>query len=363
MILFRFRGEPGDDVRGKGDVRNQLANLCDPLHVVFHRIGAVHQLQHAVGAGLHRQMDVVADVPPLRHRLDQLVRHVLRMRCRIADPDFRIDRGCGGKQVGKILPLPPVAVHVLPQQRHLPETVIAQVLHLVDDGDKGTAPLASAGKGNNAEGAELVAAAHHRYPCGNPFGPHRGYIVVGLHAGELYRKPLFAVAGLVHQFRQGAVLVGADHHIDHGLGRQQILAQAFGHATENADHEFRVFLFEVGDMVQPVVNALLGVIANGAGVEQNHVRLLDPVGGIVSVVVQNGQNDLRIGNVHLAAVGLHIDFLLRCGALRRIPYRFRCCVHGRSVCFLSVLRSALPGGPRRPMSYRPEAHDGLCLPA
>jgi hypothetical protein len=60
-------------------------------------------------------------------------------------------------------------------------------------------------------------------------------------------------------------------------------------------------------MVEPLQNPLLGMLAHGAGVEQNDVRLLWTGRHTVAVGAQDAQHDLRVVEIHLAAVGLHVD--------------------------------------------------------
>ena len=54
---------------------------------------------------------------------------------------------------------------------------------------------------------------------------------------------------------------------------------------------------------QPAPDALLGVVADRAGVYQDDVRLGDPLRIDIPFALHEGDDDLRVADVHLAAVG------------------------------------------------------------
>ena len=56
-------------------------------------------------------------------------------------------------------------------------------------------------------------------------------------------------------------------------------------------------------------DALLGIVANRAGVNQNHISLLDILGVDVAVLLHNRYHNLRIADIHLATVGLNEELL------------------------------------------------------
>ena len=53
---------------------------------------------------------------------------------------------------------------------------------------------------------------------------------------------------------------------------------------------------------------LLGVVADGAGVKQNNIRVLPPVGYFRIRSLQNSRHHFAVRDVHLASVCLNIKF-------------------------------------------------------
>ena len=60
-------------------------------------------------------------------------------------------------------------------------------------------------------------------------------------------------------------------------------------------------------LAEPADDALLGVIANRAGVDENDVRTVGPIDGVIAVRRELSEHQLGIAHVHLAAVGLDVD--------------------------------------------------------
>ena len=56
VVGLRLAGMAGDEVGGQREVRPRRAQPVDDAQVVGRRVAAVHRRQHAVGAGLHRQV-------------------------------------------------------------------------------------------------------------------------------------------------------------------------------------------------------------------------------------------------------------------------------------------------------------------
>ena len=113
--------------------------------------------------------------------------------------------------------------------------------------------------------------------------------------------PLFA---LCDEVRQVEVSVGAGNEINFVVA-QQLFAHALRHAAYDTDHASLAVL-AARQFLQAVLNALLGIITNGAGVKKNDVRLVDVVGVIGIGGAQDSRYHLAVSHVHLAAVGLYI---------------------------------------------------------
>ena len=78
-ISFRLAGKADDEVAGDGDVRPRRADAFDEADIVLGVVPAVHGLQHAVGPGLHGQVQIGHQFRLLAERGDQPVVHVARV--------------------------------------------------------------------------------------------------------------------------------------------------------------------------------------------------------------------------------------------------------------------------------------------
>ncbi len=66
-------------------------------------------------------------------------------------------------------------------------------------------------------------------------------------------------------------------------------------------------MFEPRQVAQAPQHALLRMLANRAGVEQDNVGVLGTGGGGVTGAAQQPADQLGVGDIHLAAVGLDKD--------------------------------------------------------
>ena len=122
-------------------------------------------------------------------------------------------------------------------------------------------------------------------------------IEIGLHDA-------LACAGSKDQFRQRAVAIWADDQAD-VLGLQQSWAEALRHAAGDSDD--RVGLHVPLQLAQTADDALFRVIADRAGVHQDHIRPLGTVHRRVAFGRELSEHQLGIAHVHLAAVGFDVD--------------------------------------------------------
>ncbi len=107
------------------------------------------------------------------------------------------------------------------------------------------------------------------------------------------------------QARQAPVGVrsGDDVHL---AGLQERLPEPFGHAAQHPDEHARARLAPHVELLEAAPDALLGVVAHGAGVHEDHVGLRRVVRAGVAFFAEDGEDDLRIRHVHLAAVCLYV---------------------------------------------------------
>src|SRR5581483_3043437 len=268
-------------------------------------------LEHAVGRALQRQVDVLADLGRLGHGGDHLGREVDRIRRREADALDAVDGGDGAQQVGEAGLLPAVRADRLAEQLHLLVAGGGHRARLAQHLARGRAALAPARVRDHAEGAELVAAALDGDVAGDGArarARHRARRVqplVGLEAIEARVLDLVAAAGAVDVVQQAAVAVGADHDVDvRRLGLDAGL-EVLGHAAGDAQHHPGARLV-ARQHAGAGVDLLLGLLAHGAGVEQDQIRARRIVGARVARAVQQAQHHVAVRDVHLAAVGLEV---------------------------------------------------------
>ena len=113
-------GEADDEVGGEGDVGARAAHALDDVEIVAPRVAAVHRGQDAVGARLHRQMQIGRERRVLGVGGDQLLVHVVGVRGRIAQAqhagDFAAAASSAGEVAGRRRRRAVIGVDVLPDQ-------------------------------------------------------------------------------------------------------------------------------------------------------------------------------------------------------------------------------------------------------
>ena len=85
-VLGGLAGEADDHVRREADVGYGLPDLLEDLEVPLARVATSHRREHTRRAGLHRQVQVAADLRQRAIRLEQARRDVTGMRAGKADP-------------------------------------------------------------------------------------------------------------------------------------------------------------------------------------------------------------------------------------------------------------------------------------
>ena len=63
----------------------------------------------------------------------------------------------------------------------------------------------------------------------------------------------------------------------------------------------------MGELAEPAEHALLGVLANGAGVENHRVCVVRALHQLHAGALEHAGHELGVRHVHLAAVGLEED--------------------------------------------------------
>ena len=270
-----------------------------------------------------------ADLGRLRHRRDHLGREIQRIGRHEADALDAVDGRHRAQQVAEAHVLVAIRIHRLSEQLHLFVAGLGHRARLAQHLARRRAALAPARVGDDAERAELVAAALDGDVSGDAApgavrrGPARGGFAaghgaharrvetfVGLEPVELCVLDRLAAARAVHVVQQPPVAVGADHHVDVGRLLADRALQMLGHAAGDAQDHAGARLVR-REHARARVDLFLGLFAHGAGVEQDQIGARRIFGAPVARALQQAQNHLGVGDVHLAPVGLDVGQALR----------------------------------------------------
>ena len=297
-------------IRSVGAVGQVAADGRHAIEVPLARILAIHAAQHPGRTRLGGQVDRPADIGTRRHRFQQRVAHVLGVRRGEAHAQQRRDVGHTADQLRKTDLAGTVGGDVLPQQRHLAVTVGEERPHLREDRLGIAAAFDAPRVGHHAVGAVVVAAAHDGHEGAHAVAvePHGCDLGVGLLARQQDVDPLAARTGFAHQLRQVAVGVWPRYDIHGILAFGQALLQPLGHAADDADEHPLPAAAQAPQLGQTAPDALLGIVADRTGIDQDDVRLPGIVGVAPPFALHDRHDDLRIADVHLAAVGLYEQF-------------------------------------------------------
>ena len=100
-VLFGLAGKSDDQVGGDGRVRHGRPNPVDDAQVALGAVRPPHRAQHPVGSRLQRHVQGRTDVRRLRHRLDDVVGELGRMRRGEPHAFQPVDASAGPQQLGE----------------------------------------------------------------------------------------------------------------------------------------------------------------------------------------------------------------------------------------------------------------------
>ena len=182
-------------------------------------------------------MELSADVRAVGHGPGDLRREVLGMGGDEPDPFDAFDPAHHPQQTGEILPRPrvPVGIHVLAEKLDLPVSVRGEVQDLCQNAVHRPALLPAPAEGNDAVGAEIVAAFHDRNVGADAAFPE-GFggpdLVPGAVPARL-EEPAFPLSR--EERGEFMIMIGADDEVDLGPFFEQLLAADLGDAAQDAD--------------------------------------------------------------------------------------------------------------------------------
>ena len=236
-------------------------------------VAALHGLQDAVGAVLHRQVQVVHQLRDLGVGVDQALGEFLRVA---GDEAQALDAGDLGhvfEQQGEVGDLAvvhraAVGVDVLPQQHDFLDALGGQAGDFGQHVLEAARDFLAAGVGHHAVAAVLAAAFHDRDIGDRAFDLGRRQVVELLDFREAdvdLGRPLCA-ARLDH-LRQAVQGLRAEHHVDVGRALDDRRAFLRGDAAADADHQVGLAALEFLQAAEVGKHFFLRLFAHRAGVE------------------------------------------------------------------------------------------------
>ena len=304
-------GEADDEIRADRDVRTHRAQLADLLLELERGVAALHRREDAVAARLHRQVQEVGQLRHVAVGVHQRVAELQRVRGGEADAADAVDLGYGADQQAQVRDFavavgPAIGVDVLAQQVDLAHALGGELRHFHQHVLERPADLGAAGVGHHAERAVLGAAFHDRHEGGRAFGAGFGQAVELLDLGEadVDLRPVLLAAG-ADQLRQAVQGLRAEHQVHVGRALDDRLALLGRHAAAHADDHVAATGLQRLPAAKLAEDLFLCLLADGAGIDQHHVRFLGVVGQLQAI--GGGQHVGHLGRVvlvHLAPVGL-----------------------------------------------------------
>src|SRR5690606_19507167 len=231
------------------------------------------------------------------------------------DPELRRDQANSVNEVresnGASFLFVSIRIDILTEERDLAVPLFNELLDLPHDAFGGPAALPSARKRHHAERAHVVAPAHDRDECRDPVRivPDGRDVRICLLPGKLYvHRGLAGFFSFVEEPGQISISIGPDDEIDELFLVQQLRAQPLGHTAQHTEPKARIVLALLSaHLPEPATDFLLGILADGAGIEQHDVGLPRIIRKAVTILLKHRGADFRIGYVHLASVRLQID--------------------------------------------------------
>ena len=209
-----------------------------------------------------------------------------------------------------------IGVDVLAEQRDLADAGIGQALRLGDDRGDRPRHLGAARVGHDAERAELVAAFLHGDEGRHAALADRGAAGRGELAELVLDRKLgvenLAVRGAGQHLRQPVIALRPDHEIDPGRAAEDLLAFGLRDAAGDGDRHVAPLrcrvLFQHAHAAEFGIDLLGRLLADVAGVEDDEVGVVRRRGLGEALGGQRVRHTMRIVDVHLAAVGLDVEF-------------------------------------------------------
>ena len=306
ILLLGFPGKADDYVGAEGHAGDGIPDAAGQFPVIVPGIGPAHPPQHFIIPGLHRQVDVFANLGQIGDGADDAVIHIRGMGSEKADP-FQsvniIQPGQQEGQIGLLRQVVAIGIHGLPQHGDFPDAALGQQFGLLDNFVHRAADLTAAAVGNDAETAHKIAAVDD--------GNVAGYIGMGRGQGADAARPIQSFA-LPDQFQQRRKILGAHKQIHLGKALFQFGGLRADHAAHQGQHPVGPALFQGADTPQVAHHLILGPLADDAGIEDDDIGGLGVGRRAQAQLFQGRPQAFRVGLVHLAADSPNVKGIHSC---------------------------------------------------
>lgn len=193
-------------------------------------------------------------------------------------------------------------------------TLFDEVSRFAEDVIEVAADFTSAGIGYDAKRAKVVAAfgdGDVGFAAVDVAGldPFFGNEVLNVVAGAflpLGHEDAFAFAYACEHFGEAEEIVGAKDHVDGFFAAEDGLAFLLGDTAADADDEVRICVFEFTEPTEEAVDFVLGIVADGAGVDDDERGVVRGFGEGIAVRFEHALHFKAVVLVHLATVGLNV---------------------------------------------------------
>ena len=250
-------------------------------------------------------MHVLAISLRLGHRPDHGLAEIVRVRTHEAQPSHARDSADGAQKIREVVVAVEIRVDRLPDQDDLGDPGGDDRFGFAHDVRELATSFRPPGCRHDAIGALVIASALHRNPRLHSVESAGLEILVVLFEIEVGRGGADAAAGALDQRRQIAVAVGTNHETHVPGTIEELRPESLRHAARDAEHG--VALHPALHLADPADHALLGVFADRAGVDEDHIRSVRLLDGFIAGFHQLTEHELGVADVHLATVRLYVD--------------------------------------------------------
>ena len=197
----------------------------------------------------------------------------------------------------------------MPEKRHFRKSGLDRAPNLGKNRRRSSVLLGAADVRNDAERAPMIAASLDRDPCAHTRPTNRRYPVVILLVVQFEQQLAScerSTPDSVDDIAQAPIGIRTGYQVYSGRALQEIRTEPLRHAARDGQHDIRPVAPHPLQLADPTEDPLLCVLADRAGVDDDHVRLCRVVHRYVAAVGQRSRHDLGVADVHLTPVGLDI---------------------------------------------------------